>query len=164
MSRSPSLSLVPVLAIAFSSVAAQQSPQSQRAFTIDDALGVRSARIEDVSRDGHWVALSVRARRDGLGVDASRYGDPTYVAPALGEFELVDATSGRARAILPGKVDVRGVAFSKDGSQLAFFLRKGDDYTLEVDDVASNRVRAVTLKTTKPVASNSPLVWAPDGK
>ena len=53
--------------------------------------------IEDVSKDGRWVALSVQTRREGLGVDASRYGDPTYVAPALGEFELIDATSDRTR-------------------------------------------------------------------
>ncbi len=140
-----------------------QNP-TPRPFTIDDALGVRTARIEDVSKDGHWLALSVHVRRDGLGVDASRYGDPTYVAPQPGELELIDATSGRTRAILPGKVDARGAAFSKDGSKLAFLLRKGDDYTLDVDDVASNRVRTVALATTKAVASNSPLVWAPDGK
>src|SRR6185437_8000470 len=135
-----------------------------RAFTIDDALSVRSARIQDVSKDGHWIALSVQTRRDGLGVDASRYGDPTYVAPALGEFELIDATNDRTRAILPGKVDARSAAFSDDGAQLAFFLRKGDDYALDVDDVASNRTRTVAIKTTKAIASNSPLVWAPSGK
>src|SRR6185437_9088390 len=135
-----------------------------RAFTIDDALSVRSARIQDVSKDGRWIVLSVQTRRDGLGVDASRYGDPTYVAPALGELELIDATTGRTRAILPGKVDARGAAFSKDGSQLAFFVRKGDDYALDVDDVASNRVRTVALKTAKAVASSSGLAWSPDGK
>src|SRR5579859_3199041 len=83
---------------------AQQA--APRAFTIDDALAVRAARIEDVSKDGRWIALTVRTRRDGLGVDASRYGDPTYVAPSLVEFQLIDATTGRARAVLPGKVDV----------------------------------------------------------
>lgn len=152
------------LAIAAHSALAQDNHAPTRAFTIDDALAVRSARIEDVSKDGRWIALSVRVRRDGLGVDASRFGDPTYVAPALGEFELIDATSGRARAILPGKVDVRGATFSKDGTKLAFFIRKGDDYALDVDDVASNRTRTVAVKTSKAIASNSPLVWAPDGR
>jgi dipeptidyl aminopeptidase/acylaminoacyl peptidase len=135
-----------------------------RAFTIDDALGTHSGRIQDVSKDGRWVALAVQTRRDGLGVDASRYGDPTYVAHAPGEFQLIDATNGQTRAILPGKVEARGAAFSPDGSQLAFLLRKGDDYALDVDDVASNKVRTIAVKTSKAVASNSPLVWAPDGK
>ena len=152
---------IAVLAIPAATVLSQTNP---RPFTVDDALAVRSARIDDVSRDGRWIALSVRVRRDGLGVDASRFGDPTYVAPALGEFELIDATNGRTRAVLPGKVDVRGAAFSKDGTKLAFFLRKGDDYALDIDDVASNRVRTVAVRTSKAIASNSPLVWAPDGK
>jgi dipeptidyl aminopeptidase/acylaminoacyl peptidase len=156
------LRLASTLVVAASAGGFAQS--SQRPFTIDDALGVRSARIEDVSNDGRWVALSVRTRRDGLGVDASRYGDPTYVAPAPGDFQLIDATNGRTRAILPGKVDVRGAAFSKDGAQLAFFQRKGDDYALEILDVASGRTRAVPLKSGKAIASNAPLVWSPDSK
>ena len=160
MSRSLRLALV-VVAIPAAAALSQSSP---RPFTIDDALGVRSARIDDVTRDGRWIALSVRVRRDGLGVDASRFGDPTYVAPSLGQFQLIDATSGRTRAVLPGKVDTRAAAFSRDGTKLAFLLRKGDDYALDIDDVASNRVRTVAVRTSKAIASNSPLVWAPDGK
>ncbi len=140
-----------------------QQPQG-RAFTLDDALTVRSARIEDVSRDGRWIALTTRLRSDAFGVDHARYGDPTYVAPSLAEFTLIDATTGKSLAILPGKVDVRGATFSRDGSRLAFFQRKDDGYTLNVVDVAAKRNRVVPLKTARAVASNSPLVWAPDGK
>lgn len=143
-------------------VHAQQA--SLRPFGIDDALNVRSSRIEGVSADGRWVALTVRVRRDALGVDNARYGDPTYVTPSLAEFELIDATNGQTRAILPGKVQVRDVTFTKDGSKLAFFVQKGDDWALDVDDVSANKVRQIAAHTTKQVASNSPLVWAPDGK
>jgi dipeptidyl aminopeptidase/acylaminoacyl peptidase len=141
---------------------AQQTPL--RAFGIDDALNVRSSRIEDVSTDGRLIALTVRIRRDALGVDNARYGDPTYVAPSLAEFELIDATSGQTHAILPGKVQVRGATFTKDGSKLAFLVQKGDDWSLDIYDVSANKVRTVSAHTTKQVASNSPLVWAPDGK
>jgi dipeptidyl aminopeptidase/acylaminoacyl peptidase len=141
---------------------AQQA--APRAFGIDDALNVRSSRIEDVSADGRWVALAVRVRRDALGVDNSRYGDPTYVTPSLAEFELIDATNGQTHAILPGKVQVRGATFTKDGAKLAFFVQKGDDWALDVYDVAANRVRQIAAHTTKQVAANSPLVWAPDDK
>jgi dipeptidyl aminopeptidase/acylaminoacyl peptidase len=134
-----------------------------RAYTIDDNLNLRSVRIEDVSRDGRWIAITVRVRRDALGVDNSRYGDPTYVTPSVAEFQLIDATTGQARPILPGKVQVRGATFTKDGSKLAFYLQKGDDWAIEVTDVAANRTRAIAAKTTKQVASNAPLEWAPDG-
>jgi dipeptidyl aminopeptidase/acylaminoacyl peptidase len=150
------------LALVTLPVRAQQT--SGRPFGIDDALNVRSSRIEDVSADGRWVALTVRVRRDALGVDNSRYGDPTYVTPSPAEFELIDATSAQTRSILSGKVQVRGATFTKDGTKLAFFAQKGDDWALNVYEVGANRVRQIAAHTTKQVASNSPLVWAPDGK
>ncbi len=141
---------------------AQQS--AGRAFGIDDALNVRAPHIGDVSADGRWIALTITTRRDALGVDNSRYGDPTYVTPALAEFQLVDATTGQSRTIVPGKVQVRGATFTKDGKQLAFFMQKGDDWSINVYDVAAAKMKTVALHTGKQVASNSPLVWAPDGK
>ena len=151
------------LLLAAPAPATAQQPAG-RAFTIDDALAVRSARIEDVSRDGRWVALSVRVRRDALGVDNGRFGDPTYITPAPVEFQLIDATSGQSRPIFPGKVQVRAATFTKDGSKLAFFLLKGDDWALDVYDVGANRTRQIAVHTNKAIASNSPLEWAPDGR
>ncbi len=121
------------LLIAAPRIHAQQAPL--RPFGIDDALNVRSSRIEDVSSDGHWVAATVRVRRDALGIDNARYGDPTYVAPSLAEFQLIDATNGQTRAILPGKTQVRSATFTKDGSKLAFLAQNGDDWSLDVYDV-----------------------------
>ena len=119
-----------IFALALATLPAHAQQTSLRAFGIDDALNVRSSRIEDVSVDGRWVALTVRVRRDALGVDNSRYGDPTYVTPSPAEFELIDATNGQTRSILPGKVQVRGATFTKDGTKLAFLAQKGDDWTL----------------------------------
>lgn len=152
--------------LAFVTIASQVQAQqpAARSFGIDDALNVRSSRIEEVSADGRWVALTVRVRRDALGIDNSRYGDPTYVTPALAEFQLIDATNGQTRSILPGKVQVRGATFTKDGTKLAFFVQKGDDWAVDVYDVTANKVRQIAAHTTKQVAANSPLVWAPDGK
>lgn len=154
----------PLLAIALLTSAAGAQQASGRAFTIDDALTGRRPRIEDVSRDGRWVALTVRVRRDALGVDNGRFGDPTYVAPSAVGFEVLDATSGTTRMLFPGKVQERGATFAKDGSKLAFFLRQGDDWALYVHDMAANRTHRVALHTTKTIASNSPLVWAPDAR
>lgn len=152
--------------VAAPALAQQQTsaPSPGHPFGIDDALSIRTPRIEDVSPDGHWVALTVRVRHDALGVDNSRFGDPTYVAPSLAEFTLVDATTGQSRPITPGKVQERGATFTKDGKQLAFFTQKGDTWELDIYDLVSGRRSPVALKSTKQVASNSPLVWAPDGK
>lgn len=149
-------------AVAFVTTAPAQQP-SGRAYTVDDNLNLRIGRIEDVSSDGRWVALSVRVRRDALTVDNARFGDPTYISPSIAEFQLIDASTGQARPILPGKVQVRGTTFSKDGSKLAFYLLKGEAWSLQVTDVASNRTREVAIKSTKPIASNAPLTWSPRG-
>ncbi|MCG6957632.1 MAG: prolyl oligopeptidase family serine peptidase [Gemmatimonadetes bacterium] len=146
------------LAFSVSTGSAQKQP-----FTPDVALGVRSARIEDVTPDGRWVALTVTVRSDRLGVDHGRFGDPTYVAPSSTELQLVDATSGRSRDLFPGKVQVRGLSFSKDGGKLAFFRLEGGDWVLYVHDVAADRTRKVAVRSPKKIASVSPLVWAPDG-
>lgn len=168
MSRVPRPSFLRAAAIASLAVAVPTAAfawqSGGRPLGVEDALNIRTSQIADVSSDGRWVALTVRVRRDALLVDNSRYGDPTYVSPSLAEFQLIDATTGRATAILPGKSQVRGTTFTKDGKQLAFFVQGPDNATLHVYDVAAAKVRAVTLKTAKPVASNSPLIWAPDGK
>jgi len=149
------------LVLASPTARAQQAPA--RPFTIDDALDVRTGHIEDVSKGGRWVALTVQVRRDRLLVDNARFGDPTYVAPSPVTFALLDATTGQRRPLFAGQVQVRGATFSKDGSKLAFFLLKGSDWVVNVTDVAANRTRPLALRTSKAIASNSPLVWAPDG-
>ena len=154
------LCITSVVTVATSAPAQQPTG---RAYTVDDNLNLRLVRIEDVSADARWVAITVRVRRDALTVDNSRYGDPTYISPAIAEFQLIDATTGQSRAILPGKVQVRGATFTKDGSKLAFYLLKGSEWVIAVTDVASNRTREVAIKTTRPIASNAPLTWTPDG-
>ena len=87
------LALLALPAAAF----AQQA--AGRPMGIDDALNIRTAQVADVSPDGRLIALTIRVRRDALLVDNARFGDPTYVAPAPAEFQLVDATTGKATEI-----------------------------------------------------------------
>ncbi len=165
MTPRPRHALVPsLLAIALLASPAWAQQTQGRPFTIDDALNVNTGRIEDVSRDGRWVALTVETRSDRLGVDNGRFGDPTYVAPQHLDFELLDAATGKTQRLFPTRVQERGATFSKDGSKLAFFIRDGDDWALYMHDIGSSRTQRVALHTAKPVASNAPLVWAPDGR
>ncbi len=156
--------LVPLICASLAFAPASPAQQaSGRPYTVEDNLNLRIGRIEDVSSDGRWVAMTVRVRRDALTVDNARFGDPTYISPALAEFLLIDATTGQSRAILPGKVQVRSVTFTRDGSQLAFYLLKGSQWVIQVTDVAGNRTREIPAKTTKAIASNAPLAWSPRG-
>jgi dipeptidyl aminopeptidase/acylaminoacyl peptidase len=164
LSHARTLALVAPLLLALTAPPAHAQQSPGRAFTIDDALDVNYGRIEAVSRDGRRVALSIRERRDGLGIDHARFGDPTYVAPSPALFELIDAVSGKTRRLFPAKVNERGATFSRDGSRLAFLIRMDSTWALYVHDVAADRTRRVPLRTKLLVASSSPLEWSPDGK
>ncbi|MDP2955436.1 MAG: prolyl oligopeptidase family serine peptidase [Longimicrobiales bacterium] len=137
--------------------------QAGRPFTTEDALDVRTVRIADVTDDARWVAATVSTRRDRSGVDHFRYGDPTYIAPSVGELLVVDAQGGTVRSLFDGREQLRSPVWSPDGSRLAFFRLQGDAFRLMVHEPASGRTREVSLRTDKAVAANSPLVWTPDG-
>jgi dipeptidyl aminopeptidase/acylaminoacyl peptidase len=134
-----------------------------RAFTSQDAVDVRTVRVADVTPDGQWIAATVQTRRDRSDVDHFRFGDPTYIAPSAGELLVVDATTGASRSVFSGREQLRGATWSPDGRRLALFRLQGGAYRLYLYDAASGRASQVTLRTTKEIAANSPLVWSPDG-
>lgn len=138
--------------------------QTGRPFTTEDALDVRSVRIADVTDDGRWVAATVQTRRDRSGVDHFRFGDPTYVAPSLGELLVVDTRSGDTRSLFGERVQVRGATWSPDGTRLAFYKLDGDAFRLCVHEPAAGTTRTVALNTSKTLSSGAPLEWSPDGR
>jgi len=156
-------SLIPCVLLAVALTAPLSGQQAGRPFTTEDALDVRGARIAAVTDDGRRVAVTVQTRRDRSGVDHFRFGDPTYVAPSLSELLVVDTQSGSMHSVFPRHEQLRSAAWSPDGDRLAFFKLDGDRYRLYVHDATSGRTRMVSLRSTKEIASNAPLVWSPDG-
>src|SRR5690348_7108981 len=76
-------------------------------FTADDGLDIVSYNTLDLTSDGRWLAATSQSRRDALGVDYRRDGDPTYVRPAASRVWIIDTRSGAARAVYPDKRNVR---------------------------------------------------------
>ena len=165
--RSLSSSLAVVLTALVAGAALLAPPldaqETGRAFTTQDALDVRTVRVADVTPDARWIAATVSTRRDRSNVDHFRFGDPTYIAPSLGELLVVDAGSGATRSLFPAPEQLRGAAWSPDGKRLAFFRLQGSAFRLYMHDAAANRTAPVALKTTKALSAESPLVWSPDG-
>ena len=71
-----------------------QSPTAKPVFSIDDALNVVSYSQSDLSDDGKWLATVSAVRRDALGVDYRRDGDPTYIRPAAGTVWVIETATG----------------------------------------------------------------------
>ena len=137
--------------------------QQDGLFTPNTALDVMSGSIADVTSDGRWLAVTVQSRRDRTDVDHMRFGDPTYVSPASTRVLLIETTSGDQEWLFGDPVQVRGLTWSPDDTQLGYFLMVGGQYQLRVYDIESGNTRSVSLGTTKEISSNSPRIWAPDG-
>jgi dipeptidyl aminopeptidase/acylaminoacyl peptidase len=140
-----------------------QASNNQTAFTVDDALNVRSLSIGDITDDGRYVAATIGKRRDRMGVLHKRFGDPTYLSPNYRELVVIDAQDGSMGTVFNELVQVRSLTWSPDGTTLAFFLRNGDDYELNIYNREQAITQRVSLRTDLTVASNSYLQWTPDG-
>lgn len=154
-------------------VAAQSEPDRGRPvpaldtagrFTIDDALDVVTYTAGDLSADGRWLAATSTTRRDNLGADFSRDGDPSYIRPALVRVWVIDTESGEARAVLPEKRNAKSLVWSPDGRQLAMLVVRGEAFEPVVWNRASGRLMRVPVPPGTYVAENSDVRWSTDGR
>jgi dipeptidyl aminopeptidase/acylaminoacyl peptidase len=155
-------------------ISAQPAPTPQRPapaaadslFTADDGLDIVSYNALDLTSDGRWLAAASQSRRDGLGVDYRRDGDPTYIRPAASRIWVIDTRSGAARAVYPDKRNVRAARWSPNGSRLALLVldAKSGAYQPVIWDAANGRLTTIAAPAGKYVAENSELRWSADGK
>jgi dipeptidyl aminopeptidase/acylaminoacyl peptidase len=155
-------------------VSAQPAPSGQRPatagadslFTAEDGLDIVSYSALDLTSDGRWLAATSQSRRDGLGVDYRRDGDPTYIRPAASRVWVIDTRSGATRAIYADKRNVRAARWSPDGSRLALLVLdvKSGAYQPVIWERESGRLTTIAAPTGKYVAENSELRWSADGK
>ena len=149
-----------------------------RAFGIDDALNARC--VHRTSATSPPMAAGSRSRSRRRAMRSASTTPATAIRHtsrqrAFAEFQLVDATTGQSRTIVPGKVQVRGATFTKDGKQLAFFMQKGDDWSINVYDAAAakmktwshstraSRSRRTRRSSGRPTARAALVTLRPDG-
>src|SRR5690242_13735212 len=165
----PITTLVLAGAVAFAPAAASGQSAATRkdsVFTAEDGLDVVSYSALDLTSDGRWLAATSQSRRDALGVDYRRDGDPTYIRPAASRVWVIDTQSGAMRAIYPDKRNVRTARWSPDGSRLALLVLDGKSgvYQPVIWERASGRFTTIAAPAGKYVAENSELTWSADGK
>ncbi len=137
--------------------------QTQQAFTAEDVLDVVNVSIADVSDDGRWIAATVGSLRDRIGIDNSRFGDPTYFAPANADVLVIDAQTGKTQKLFREKRQVRQMKWSPDGSRLAMLVFNGEQFEPAIWERTSGKMQPVKLPASKMVAGNSDLIWTPAG-
>ena len=165
-SRRPSPSLAPIaLALSLCTIASAARAQAptKPVFSIDDALNVVSYSQSDLSDDGRWLATVSATRRDGLGVDYRRDGDPTYIRPAAGMVWVIETATAKSRALFPDKRNVKSLAWSPDGSRLAMLVLHNESFEPVIWERASGKLTTVTPPAGSYVAENSDVRWTSDG-
>jgi dipeptidyl aminopeptidase/acylaminoacyl peptidase len=132
-------------------------------FTVDDMLDIVNAGVGDISRDGRLLAVTTTTLRDRIGVDNSRFGDPTYIAPQLSHVYIIEAQTGKAQKLFAEKRQIRNLRWSPDGTRLALFVLKGDVYEATIWEGATGKLTAVVLPAGRFLSNNSELHWSPAG-
>lgn len=133
-------------------------------FTIADVFRPTNVSAAALSPDGRWLVALETTLRDRLGVDNSRYGDPTYVGPGTSRVLLIDTRSGESRPIFRERRQVRTPSWSPDGRRLALLVRDGDTFRPAVWDRDSGHLRFLRLPRDLIAAPQGDLDWTPDGR
>jgi dipeptidyl aminopeptidase/acylaminoacyl peptidase len=164
------LARLPLVVIALIVVARSASAQQAAPFTAEDMLKVAAINVLEVSEDGRRIAAAIRRPVDNDTTDHRRYGDPSYLPPSQVALQVVDARSGAVDVVFKTLVNVRDVAWSRDGQQLAILLAQppasADGFPsveLCIWDASTKAVTPVRLQGSETIALNSTLTWTPDG-
>lgn len=134
-----------------------------QAFTPEDGLNTHNISVQDITKDGRYIAALTSTRENRLGVNHDRFADPNYITPGTDRFIIIDVATGDQRELFEEDVQVRQISWSPDGDRLAFFLLEDNEYELFMYDRQSGDVERVHVNSTKQIASNSLLEWRPDG-
>lgn len=171
MSRSRSLRRLTLTLAAFAIAAAAPATQITPTTGIAraDSLGIRdlldiaTTSVADLSADGLWLAVTVTTRRDQLGAEAVRDGDPTYLRAVPTRLLVLDTKSLAQRAVFPDKKAVRTATWSPDGTRLAILLVENEALQVLVWNRAIGKFTSPKIPAGQYVAENSELRWTDDG-
>lgn len=141
---------------------AAQSPQS--GFSPENALNVVNVSIGDLSADGRWLVTQTSLRRDALGTDYRRDGDPTYLRPLSAQLWLIDTRSGASIPVFSDSKNVRSAALSPDAALLAVLVARDSVLEPVIWDRRTGKSRSLSLPPTLYVAENSDIRWTGDGR
>lgn len=136
--------------------------QSATPLTAEDLLSIRTVTAGDFSPDGKWLVVRMGQRREGLGFDASRDGDPSYTRPAGARLYLHNVQGGDSVMVLATPRTVGSMSWSPNGAMLAFVTRDSVP-VLHLYHVASKRLQQVSWTGVR-IADGTDLQWTNDNR
>jgi len=136
-----------------------QSAARPLPLSASDLLDITTAQAADLSQDGLWLAALVSTRRDGLGVDFRRDGDPSYIRPGGSRLVAIQTSTGEQRVVFPDTRVLRSPAWSRDGRRLAVLALRGETLEPVIWERETGRTRTLPVPAGWYVAENSDVRW-----
>lgn len=126
-------------------------------------LDTVSATPGDLSPDGKWLVATTGSLRGRIGIDNTRFQDPTYTAPSAVDVLIIETATGKTERVFPDKRQVRGFKWSPDATRLVFCALKDGAFQPLLWERATSPVRPIALPAGKEVADNAEFEWSRDG-
>ncbi|MFY0594605.1 alpha/beta hydrolase family protein [Roseivirga sp.] len=152
-----SISLILFLLIA-STISAQKT-----AFTVEDAIKVKSLGSQTLSNDGALLAGTISDGKARFGTDHFRFRDPSYLNLRAGNLVVVNTNTGQQTAVFNEPVRVTNLTWDEDGEKLFFLQQQEDKLVLAYYEVKNKRVKYVKVKDSRILTSNSGINVMPNG-
>lgn len=132
------------------------------AFTVEDAINVKSMGSQTLSNDGSHLAGMIADGRARFGTDHSRFRDPSYLNLRAGKLIIIDTESG-AETVVFEQARISNMSWDEKGEKLVFFQQKDNKLVLGYYEVESKKVKYPKIKDERLLTSNTGLIISPDG-
>ncbi len=133
------------------------------AFTVEDAINVKSMGSQTLSNDGSHLAGMITDGRARFGTDHFRFRDPSYLNLRAGKLIIINTDTGTETSVFDDAVRVSNLTWDEKGEKLVFFQQKDDKLVLGYYDVKSKKVKYPKIKDERILASNTGINLSPDG-
>lgn len=134
------------------------------AFTVADAINVKSLNSQTLSKDGNLLAGVIADGKARFGTDHFRFKDPSYLNVRSGELVVINTNTGKRTAVFADPVRVTSLTWGEKGEKLYFLQQKDDKLVLAYYEPKNKRVRYVKVKDTRLLTTNSGIEVMPNGE
>lgn len=128
------------------------SANGSKTFQPEDILRTKNCGEARISQDGKWIAYTVSVPRTAGEKPGSSYR----------ELYLLSAKNNMNKAFITGKVNIRSINWSPDGSKITFLTSRGQKAKTQVWQIPLTGGEATPI-TRSPTGLSS-YAWNPNGR
>lgn len=140
------------------------SVQAQKtAFTVTDALNIKSLGSQTLSNDGQYLAGVLADGRARFGTDHFRFRDPSYLNLRAGNLVIINTSNGQQTNVFDNTARVSSLTWDDKGERLFFFEQKDYKLVLAYYELSADKVRYVKVKDSRILTTNAGIQLNPDG-